>query len=55
MTIPEVAARLRVAPLTVKRYIKAGKLPAYKFGRNVRLKTTEVAKFVDAHQMRNRS
>ena len=37
LTVRETAAILRVAPITVRRYIATGRLPAVRVGRNVRI------------------
>lgn len=38
LTINEITEILKVSKLTIYRYIKAGKLPAYKVGRDYRIK-----------------
>jgi excisionase family DNA binding protein len=43
----ETARRLGVTPRTLYRFIDDGQLPAYRFGRVIRLKETEVAEFID--------
>lgn len=50
LTLNEVAEYLRVSKLTVWRYIKAGKLPAYKFGRDWRIKEVEFEKFMESRR-----
>ena len=47
LTLSEVAGLLNVSRLTVFRYIRAGKLPAYKFGRDYRIKKDELEKFIE--------
>ena len=37
LTVAEVAERLRLNPQTVRNWIEAGKLPAYRVGRRVRI------------------
>lgn len=37
MTVPEVAAQLRIDPATVRRWIADGTLPAIKVGRDYRV------------------
>jgi excisionase family DNA binding protein len=38
LTIAETARLLKVNPMTVRRYIKSGRLPAVRFGRRVRVR-----------------
>lgn len=42
LTIQEVASLLKVNPITVRRQIAAGRLPAVKIGRHVRVKKEAV-------------
>jgi excisionase family DNA binding protein len=42
LTVHEVAALLRVSDLTVRRWVWAGKLPAIRVGRAVRIKQSDV-------------
>ncbi|MFL5333698.1 MAG: helix-turn-helix domain-containing protein [Geminicoccaceae bacterium] len=46
LTIPEVAARLRVSPRTVHRWLADHQLAAHQFGRAVRVATADLARFV---------
>lgn len=41
LTVPEVAQQLRVHPITVRRMIKDGSLPAVKIGRNYRIRAED--------------
>lgn len=43
----ETARRLGVTPRTLYRFIDEGQLPAYRFGRVIRLKEDEVAEFIE--------
>lgn len=43
----ETAKRLGITPRTLYRFIDDGKLPAYRFGRVIRLKESEVAEFIE--------
>lgn len=43
----ETARRLGVTPRTLYRFIDDGQLPAYRFGRVIRLKESEVEEFID--------
>jgi excisionase family DNA binding protein len=44
LTVAEVAERLRVHPITVRRHIKAGRLRAVRIGRSVRVPEAELRK-----------
>lgn len=46
LTIDEVAAKLKVAYLTVYRWIKAGKLNSVKAGKQYRIKQSELDSFL---------
>lgn len=43
----ETARRLGVTPRTLYRFIDEGQLPAYRFGRVIRLKESEVEQFIE--------
>jgi excisionase family DNA binding protein len=43
----ETARRLGITPRTLYRFIDDGKIPAYRFGRVIRLKESEVAEFIE--------
>lgn len=43
----KAAQRLGVTPRTLYRFIDDGQLPAYRFGRVIRLKETEVEEFIE--------
>jgi len=43
----ETAKRLGITPRTLYRFIDDGKIPAYRFGRVIRLKESEVADFIE--------
>jgi len=46
-TAKELAEKLRVNIMTIYRYIKAGKLKAYKIGKEFRIDKTEFQRFLD--------
>lgn len=46
-TAKELAEKLRVNIMTIYRYIKAGKLKAYKIGKEFRIEKKEFQKFLD--------
>lgn len=51
MSTKEAAAALGLTPRTLYRLIDEGQLPAYRFGRVIRLKQTEVDAFVDSSRI----
>jgi len=51
LTTEQVSQILQVHPLTVLKYIKAGKLQGIKLGRVWRIRETEVEKFLEDRSM----
>lgn len=49
-TIEEVAEMLKVAYLTVYRWIQSGKLPAYKAGKQYRIKKENLNQFIKIYK-----
>lgn len=49
-TAQELADKLAVNIMTIYRYIKAGKLKAFKFGKEFRIEAKEFAKFLNEHK-----
>ena len=54
-TIKEVAEMLKVAYLTVYRWVKDGKIEAYKLGKEYRIKKTDIEKFVEGSKYQTES
>ncbi len=48
LSTAEAAHRLGITPRTLYRFIDEGQLPAYRFGRVIRLKADEVDDFIEA-------
>jgi excisionase family DNA binding protein len=48
MSTADAAKRLGITPRTLYRFIDEGQLPAYRFGRVIRLKAAEVDAFIDS-------
>ncbi len=46
LTVRETADLLRVSQLTVRRYIAAGRLPAVRVGRNIRIDRAEIGRLL---------
>ena len=51
-TVDEVAQILKVNPMTVYRWIKAGKLPSYKVEKQYRINKLEFDKFLEKNKYR---
>ena len=47
LSTAEAARRLGITPRTLYRFIDEGQLPAYRFGRVIRLKEQEVDSFIE--------
>lgn len=45
-TLPEVAEMLNLSHMTVYRYVRTRKLPAYKFGRHYRVSKDDLDSFI---------
>ncbi|OGL36461.1 hypothetical protein A3E49_00610 [Candidatus Saccharibacteria bacterium RIFCSPHIGHO2_12_FULL_49_19] len=50
LTLTEVAQILRVTKLTVWRYTDSGLLPAYKIGRDLRIKQSDLELFIGSRR-----
>jgi excisionase family DNA binding protein len=48
LSTADAASRLGITPRTLYRFIDEGQLPAYRFGRVIRLKADEVDTFIEA-------
>ena len=48
LSTAEAAKRLGITPRTLYRFIDQGEIPAYRFGRVIRLKAGEVDAFIEA-------
>jgi len=48
LTAEEVAEMLKVNIMTIYRYIKAGKIQAYKLGKNFRIEKQEFDRFISS-------
>ncbi len=49
-TAEELAEKLRVNIMTIYRYIKAGRLKAYKLGKEFRIDQKEFSRFLEANK-----
>ena len=53
MTIDQVAEYLNLHPLTVRRLARDGKIPAFKVGRQWRVKRKLLEQWIEENSMRN--
>lgn len=51
LTVPEVAAIIGVSEKRVRSLIKQGDLPAFKLGREYRIKNGELDSWIEAHRI----
>ncbi len=51
LTIPEVARYLRMSPSKVYYLVSRGEIPHLKIGRNVRIRKTDLDRWLTAHWM----
>lgn len=51
LSTQDAARRLGVTPRTLYRFIDLGDLPAYRLGRVIRLKASDVDAFIDASRI----
>lgn len=49
--VSELAEKLRVSEMTIYRYIKAGRLNAYKLGKEFRVTKEAFEKFLKEHEL----
>ena len=55
-TVQELAAYLRMKPVTIYKHAKAGKLPCFKVGANWRFKKSTIDRWIaeqEAHEKNN--
>ncbi len=52
LTVAEVADELRVSTMTVYRLVKAGELPAFRIGKNYRIKRDDLDAYLTAGAVR---
>lgn len=52
LTVAEVAGELRVSTMTVYRLIQGGELPAFRIGKNYRIKRADLDAYLQAGAVR---
>jgi excisionase family DNA binding protein len=51
MTLKEVAEASRVSESTVRRWVRSSELPAYRLGRQIRVRPEEFESFLDKRRL----
>ena len=51
-TVEELAERLQVSDQTVRRWVKSGKLTAFKPGKELRIRPADLEKFLESRKIR---
>lgn len=51
LSTAEAAKELGITPRTLYRFIDEGQLPAYRFGRVIRLQESDIAGFIEASRI----
>ena len=54
-TVDEVAEKLQLNPETIRRYIQAKELEAYKFGKNYRIEEKELDRFLETRSSKKKA
>ena len=53
MTVKDVAAYLDVHPMTIYKYVKDGRIPAFKIGDSWRIKRGSIQKWIRENEQKN--
>lgn len=53
MTVKEIAEYLGVHPMTIYKYVKDGKIPAFKIGTSWRIRRDSIKKWMDENEYKN--
>ena len=53
LTVKEIATILKLNPITVYAYIRAGQLPAFRFGRYYRVENKDFDRFIRQKRVAN--
>lgn len=53
-TVSEIAEKLKLEVTTIRKYIREGKLPAYKFGREFRVGEQELNEFLESRSVKKK-
>jgi acetyl-CoA synthetase len=51
-TLQEIADRLKVSYRTVYRWVRSGRLAAYKFGQDWRVSESDLRAFIESHRVK---
>ena len=53
MTVKEIAEYLGVHPMTIYKYVRDGKIPAFKIGASWRIRRESIKKWMDENEHKN--
>jgi len=53
MTVKEIAEYLGVHPMTIYKYVRDGKIPAFKIGASWRIRRDSIKKWIDENEHKN--
>lgn len=53
LTIKDVAEYLSVHPMTIYKYVKEGRIPAFKIGVNWRIREDSIQKWIEENEQKN--
>ena len=53
MTVKDVASYLDVHPMTIYKYVKDGRIPAFKIGNSWRIRKDSMQKWIKQNENRN--
>ncbi len=53
MTVKDVASYLNVHPMTIYKYVKDGRIPAFKIGDSWRIRKDSMQKWIKQNENRN--
>lgn len=53
MTVKDIADYLDVHPMTIYKYVREGKIPAFKIGTSWRIRKDSIKKWMEQNEQRN--
>ncbi len=53
MTVKDIASYLDVHPMTIYKYVKEGRIPAFKVGASWRIRRDSIRKWMEENEQKN--